>query len=258
MKITFLGTGTSSGIPLIGCDCAVCQSDDPKDRRLRTSVFVEVNGWNILIDIGPDFRQQMLNAKIKRIDAVLLTHEHNDHIIGLDEIRAFNFLQKETIPIYASKRVIAELQQRFSYLFQEELYPSAPRIEVREVRKEEIIQFKGLNIKPIEYFHDFNHRWPVMGYRIQDFSYLTDFKSIEEAELLKTKGTKLLVISAVTQAAHRSHLNLAEALDWASKIQAVQTYFIHMDHRMGLHRSVQAMLPDRVDLSYDGLEVALD
>ncbi|MEM9850122.1 MAG: MBL fold metallo-hydrolase [Bacteroidota bacterium] len=258
MKIIFLGTGTSSGVPIVGCDCEVCQSTDPKDNRLRSSVLVEVEGKNILIDIGPDFREQMLRSKVKRIDAVLLTHEHNDHIIGLDEIRVFNFIQRESIPVYATQRVIGELKKRFYYLFQEELYPSAPRITIQEVHKDQVIDFEGIQIQPIEYFHDLEHRWPVTGYRIKDFTYLTDFKTITPEELAKTKGTALLVISAVQHRPHRSHLNLSEALTWTAKIQAAQTYFIHMSHFIGLHRVAQNSLPDTVHFAYDGLVVNLN
>ncbi|MEM8525513.1 MAG: MBL fold metallo-hydrolase [Bacteroidota bacterium] len=250
MKITFLGTGTSTGTPLIGCDCEVCQSSNPKDHRLRSSAFVQVDGLNILIDIGPDFRQQMLRAKVKRIDAVLITHEHNDHIIGLDEIRAFNFLQKSSIPIYAAGRVLKEVKQRFHYLFREELYPGAPRVDVHQIDKDVPFYLQNLKITPIEYLHG---RLPVLGFRIHDFAYLTDFKSITAIEFQKLKGIKTLVLSALQRRSHHSHLTLEEALAMAEKIGAKQTFFIHMGHRMGLHEEVQAILPNGVQLAYDGL-----
>jgi len=255
MKITFLGTGTSTGTPLIGCDCEVCQSSNPKNHRLRSSVFVEVDGLNILIDIGPDFRQQMLRAKIKRIDAVLLTHEHNDHIIGLDEIRAFNFLQRASIPIYAAERVLEEVQQRFSYLFKEELYPGAPRVSIHTVNKNESFHLQHLKITPIEYLHG---KLPVLGYRIHDFAYLTDFKTISEKEFRKIKGTRILVLSALQQKSHHSHLTLEEALEMSSKIKPEETYFIHMGHRMGLYNEIQELLPENVQLAYDGLVIEMN
>ncbi|MEM6698927.1 MAG: MBL fold metallo-hydrolase [Bacteroidota bacterium] len=254
MKITFLGTGTSTGTPLIGCDCEVCQSPNPKDHRLRSSVFIEVEGLNILIDIGPDFRQQVLRAKVKKIDAVLITHEHNDHIIGLDEIRAFNFLQKASIPIYASRRVLRELKQRFYYLFKEELYPGAPRVDVHEINKGQSFQVQHLEITPIEYLHG---KLPVLGFRIYNFAYLTDFKSISEEEFPKLKGIKTLVLSALQRKSHHSHLTLEEALEMAKRIDAEQTYFIHMGHRMGLHEQIQTLLPQGIQLAYDGLLVKI-
>lgn len=252
MKITFLGTGTSTGTPLIGCDCEVCQSKNPKDQRLRSSIFVEVDGLNILIDIGPDFRQQMLRAKIKRIDAVLLTHEHNDHIIGLDEIRAFNFLQKQSIPIYASRRVLEEVKQKFRYLFKEELYPGAPRVDIHEIDKQQPVYLQNLKITPIEYLHG---KLPVLGFRMHDFAYLTDFKTISEQEFQKIRGTKMLILSALQQKSHHSHLTLEEALIMTERIGAEQTYFIHMGHRMGLHKEINATLPEGVQLAYDDLLV---
>ncbi|MEL6719505.1 MAG: MBL fold metallo-hydrolase, partial [Bacteroidota bacterium] len=206
----------------------------------------------ILIDIGPDFRQQMLRTKIRRIDAVLLTHEHNDHIIGLDEIRAFNFIQRSNIPLYASERVIAEVKQRFPYLFKEELYPGAPKVTVHSIDRNQDFSIQNLQITPIEYLHG---KLPVLGYRIHDFVYLTDFKTISEEEFQKVKGVKTLVISALQHKSHHSHLTLKEALEMAEKMAAEQTYFIHMGHRMGLHEEVQRSLPDNVQLAYDGLVV---
>ncbi|MEM1326579.1 MAG: MBL fold metallo-hydrolase [Bacteroidota bacterium] len=250
MNITFLGTGTSTGTPLIGCNCEVCQSDDPRDHRLRSSLFVEVEGVNILIDIGPDFRQQMLRANIQRIDAVLLTHEHNDHIIGLDEIRAFNFLQGEQIPVYASPRVIKVLRQRFSYLFEEQLYPGVPRVELREIDIDQPIVLNGISIVPIQYWHG---RIPVIGFRINNLAYLTDFKSIDEVEFSKLNDINTLIISALHHRQHHSHLTLEEAIIWAEKIGATSTYFMHIAHRMGKHIDVQPTLPQGMQLAYDGL-----
>jgi phosphoribosyl 1,2-cyclic phosphate phosphodiesterase len=252
MKITFLGTGTSTGTPLIGCSCEVCQSDDPRDQRLRASLFVEVDGLCILIDIGPDFRQQMLRANIQRIDAVLLTHEHNDHIIGLDEIRAFNFLQGKQIPIYASPRVILVLRQRFAYLFEEQLYPGVPRVELREIDMNKAISINGVSILPVQYWHG---HIPVVGFRIKDVAYLTDFKTIDDDQFTKLQDIQLLIISALHHRQHHSHLTLGEAINWADKIGAAETYFMHIAHRMGKYVEVQPALPEGMQLAYDGLKL---
>lgn len=255
MKITFLGTGTSTGCPLIGCDCEACTSTDWHDKRLRTSAFIEVDGLNLLIDIGPDFRQQMLRAKVKRIDAVLITHAHNDHVAGLDDIRAFNFLQKKAIPIYTDRIVIDNLKERFGYIFAESAYPGVPRVEIHEIHKDKPFPINDLTITPISVLHG---RLPILGFRIKDFTYITDIKTISEKELEKVKGTELLVLSALHFGKHFSHLNIEEAIALAQRIQPRQTFLTHISHRMGLYADVEPNLPKKINLAYDELVVAMD
>ncbi len=254
MKVTFLGTGTSTGVPMIGCKCAVCTSNDPKDRRLRTAAFIESGETNILIDIGPDFRQQMLRENISKLDAVLITHEHNDHIAALDEVRAFNFLQQKSMPVYSSERVQKNLLERFSYVFKENPYPGSPRIDLVEINAEDSFQIADISIQPIEYMHG---RMPVLGFRIKDFTYLTDFKSISEAELEKVKGTKILAISSIHHRPHHSHICLPEALELIEQLQPEQAYIIHISHWMGKDADIAPTLPSNVALAWDGLQVEI-
>ena len=252
MKVTFLGTGTSTGCPLIGCTCKACLSDDLKDHRLRTSVLVEVDGLHIQIDVGPDFRQQMLRAKNMRLDAVLLTHEHNDHVIGLDEIRAYNFLQKHPIPVYASLQVQDDLKKRFGYFFHIPPYPGAPQVEIRTISKHESFYIKHLKIVPIEAIHG---TLPILGFRIKDFTYITDIKTIKPEELDKVRGTKILVVSALHRDTHFSHMNISEALAFSQIIQPEHTYFTHISHQMGVYKEVAPTLPNNVHLAYDQLVI---
>lgn len=254
MKITFLGTGTSQGVPVIACPCAICQSDDPRDKRLRTAAMVEMEGNTFIIDAGPDFRQQLLRAKVKEVTAILMTHEHNDHIIGMDDVRPLNFLQKKAMSVYAEKRVQEELQTRFAYIFAENPYPGAPRIDLKEVIQDQDIQVERSIITPIRAWHG---QLPVFGYRFGDFTYLTDLNRIEQTELKKVKGTKILALDALHHNKHHSHLNLEEALALIERIQPDQAYLIHISHRMGLYEEIQKQLPANVALAYDGLQVEL-
>ncbi len=242
-------------MPVIGCDCAICRSDDPRDSRLRTSVLVQTEGKNIVIDCGPDFRQQMLRANVHSIDAILLTHEHNDHVIGLDDVRPFNFRQRRDMPIYATARVQDELRARFAYAFEENPYPGAPRFHLFQITKEKPFDIGGVTIIPIEVMHG---HLPVLGFRIGDFTYLTDVKTICEEELEKIEGSEVLVTSALHHAAHYSHANLEEALALIARIQPKQAYLIHISHSMGLYKDVLKTLPPGVALAYDGLEIFLD
>lgn len=256
MKITILGTGTSQGVPVIGCTCEVCQSDDPRDRRLRCSVAIEWGGKQIVIDVGPDFRQQMLANQLSKIDAILLTHEHNDHIIGLDDVRPFNFLHQMHLPVYGMKRVLKDVRERFAYVFDADPYPGAPRINLHPIAVPHRFQILELpSIIPIEVWHG---KLPILGYRLGDFSYLTDVKTLPPASLEKVKNTKILVLSALHHRSHHSHLNLEEAIALAQEINAEQTYFIHFSHRMGKHAEVSLQLPDNIFLAYDGLELILE
>lgn len=253
MTITFLGTGTSQGIPVIGSNHPVCSSTDPKDKRLRVSALVEYEGYTILIDCGPDFRAQMLTNQITHIDAILYTHEHNDHTAGLDDIRPYFFRQGD-IPIYAHKRVLDSLKKRFDYIFEsEDKYPGAPSVVVNEIQNVPF-KFKELDIIPINVMHN---RVQVFGYRIANFAYLTDVKTIVEEEIDKLRGVKILVINALRIEKHHSHFNLEDALEFINQVKPERAYIIHISHLMGFHKEVQAQLPENVFLAYDNLKITL-
>ncbi|QKG79783.1 MBL fold metallo-hydrolase [Tenuifilum thalassicum] len=250
MKIVFLGTGTSQGIPVIACPCPVCQSTDPRDWRLRTSVLIEHEGINITIDAGPDFRQQMLRAKVKTLQAILLTHEHRDHIAGLDDVRAFNWLQKRPMDIYGEERVLKELQREYPYVFAEQKYPGIPEFNLHEIN-DQPFSIMGLKIIPIRAYH---YKLPILGYRIGDFTYITDANFIPEEEKEKIIGTKYLVINALRKQKHISHFSLPEALELIGQLSPRKAYITHVGHQMGFYKDVSKELPDNVCLAYDGLE----
>lgn len=254
MKITFLGTGTSQGIPVIGCDCSVCQSDDDRDQRLRVSILIETGGTSIVVDAGPDFRQQMLRSGTTDLDAILLTHEHNDHIIGLDDVRPFIFRSKLPMPIYCSERVAQELRHRFAYAFEEDPYPGAPRFELSTTDGQQQLRVGGVPVEIIHYLHG---GLPVQGYRIGNFAYLTDIKTIADAELDNLLGLDVLVISALHKKPHHSHANLEEALAIIKRIGPAQAYLTHLSHQMGKHADVESLLPTSIQIAYDGLELSL-
>ena len=253
MKITFLGTGTSQGIPVIGCGCVVCQSADARDKRLRVSVLIETADKTLVIDSGPDFRYQMLRANVKDLDAILFTHEHKDHVAGLDDIRPFNYLLKKRIDIYATERVQNALKREFSYIFEDTKYFGLPQINMHTVT-DEPFQIGENTIIPIEVMH---FKLPVMGYRIGDFTYITDAKTISDTSLEKIKGSKYLVINALQREDHISHFTLQEAIDFAGKAGAETTYFTHISHNLGLHAEVEKELPANVNLAYDGLSISI-
>jgi len=253
MKITFLGTGTSQGIPVIACRCEVCSSSNPKDNRLRCSVLVEFNGKTIVIDTGPDFRQQMLKNKVRRLDAVLFTHEHKDHVAGLDDIRAFNFVMKQNMDIYLTDAVEQAIRREFSYIFADTKYPGIPLINLHRITNHPFDLFDQ-TILPIEVMH---YQMPVFGYRIGDFTYITDAKSISEIELEKLEGTKILVINALRRETHVSHFTLNEALDLINRIKPQKGYLTHLSHQMGKHEDVMKELPSNVEIAYDGLIVEI-
>ncbi len=254
MKIYFLGTGTSQGIPVIGSDDPVCLSTDAKDKRLRVSVWVQWNDVDIVIDCTPDFRQQMLTSKCPKIDALLFTHEHADHTAGLDDIRPFYFKQGD-IPVYAHKRVLQNLEKRFDYIFNpENKYPGAPQVSPIEVKNNHPFRVNQQTIIPIEAQHG---TLQVFGYRFHDFAYLTDVKTIEKEEINKLKGVKILVINALREQPHHSHFNLEEALQFIEKIQPENAYLTHISYSFGFHTEIEKKLPKNVFVAYDTLEIEL-
>ena len=253
MKVTFLGSGTSQGIPVIACSCAVCTSVDTRDKRLRSSILLQVDDKNIVIDSGPDFRYQMLRAGVTHLDALVFTHEHKDHTAGLDDIRAFNYKQGEAINVYAHKRVQDALKKEFSYIFAHHKYPGIPQLDLFEIGHHPF-EVAGVPFIPIEVMH---FQLPVLGFRIADFTYITDAKTVSDVEKAKIKGTKVLVINALQQEKHISHFTLEEALAFAQEIGAEKTYFTHISHRLGTHQKISELVPAGVELAYDGLCIEL-
>lgn len=253
MIITFLGTGTSQGVPIIACDCIVCQSQNPKDKRLRTSILVEHHNTKIVIDSGPDFRQQLLREKIKSLDAIVFTHEHKDHIAGLDEVRAFNFIQKKSMPVYATERVQNAIKREFAYIFSDEKYPGIPEIDLINIT-DEPFQIIDVDIIPINVLH---YKLPVKAFRTNDFTYITDANFISEVEKEKIKGSKIIVINALRKEEHISHYTFQQAIDLMIELKPEKAYFTHISHQLGLHNEVSIELPDFIELAYDGLKIEI-
>ena len=255
MTVTFLGTGTSSGVPMIGCTCEVCRSLDHRDQRLRVSVHLQVNGHSLVIDSGPDFRQQMLRARITHLDALLFTHEHKDHTAGLDDIRAFNFRQQQDMPVFGEPRVLEQLQQEFSYIFAEHKYPGVPRVRLHSIERDDApFDVLGTSVQPLRAMH---HKLPVLGFRIGGFCYLTDANHIglETRELLR--GADVIVLNALRHEQHISHFTLAQAINVLEEAQPKRAYLTHISHQLGRHQAVEATLPPWVRLAYDGLKVVV-
>jgi phosphoribosyl 1,2-cyclic phosphate phosphodiesterase len=253
MTVTFLGTGTSQGVPIIACHCPICTSADPRDQRLRSAVMLSLNDRNVVIDTGPDFRQQMLRAQVQRLDGVVFTHEHKDHIAGLDDIRAFNYFQREKMNVYCTEAVELALRREFAYVFSDFRYPGIPEIELHRITNEPF-EVAGMTLTPIEVMH---MKMPVLGYRIGDFTYITDANYISEPEKEKIKGSKVLVLNALRREKHPSHYTLDEALALVEELQPEQTYFTHISHQLGLHEEVSKELPANVHLAYDGLTITI-
>lgn len=252
-KVTFLGTGTSQGIPVIACNCAVCTSNDIRDNRTRTSIMITSGQTNLVIDTGPDFRQQMLRENVKNLDGVVFTHEHKDHIAGMDDIRAFNFIQKRDMDIYATAEVQKALHREFHYVFAAKKYPGVPLVKLHSIDNDPF-KVGDIELIPINVLH---YMMPVKGYRIGDFSYITDAKTIPEEEFEKLKGSKTLVINALRKTSHISHFNLEEALQIIDRIKPDKAYLIHLSHLMGTHRELEKELPENVEIAVDGLTIEI-
>jgi phosphoribosyl 1,2-cyclic phosphate phosphodiesterase len=253
LNVTFLGTGTSQGVPVIGCSCEVCRSLDFRDKRLRTSIHVEVDGLSLVIDTGPDFRQQMLRENISRLDAVIFTHAHRDHTAGLDDVRAYNFMQEMDMPVYGTTPTLEQLKIEYAYAFSGEKYPGIPRINLHPI-DDAPFDINGTPIEPLPVMH---LKMPVLGFRIKNFSYITDANFIPDTTVEKLRGTDVLVLNALQRDWHISHFNLDEALKAVKQINPREAYFTHISHRLGLHRTVSKELPQNVWLAFDGLHLDL-
>ncbi|MGN0003530.1 MAG: MBL fold metallo-hydrolase [Sphingobacterium composti] len=251
MKVRFLGTGTSQGVPVIACDCVVCTSTDVHDNRLRSSILIELdNGRNIVIDTGPDFRYQMLRAGVKHLDAVLMTHSHKDHIAGLDDVRAFNYQQQKAISIYSNTATLEALQREFYYAFSAIKYPGVPQLELKEIRPLDTFDIFGTTILPFEVLH---YKMPVLGFRIGNFAYITDAKTVTQESKSVLEGVDVLVVNALQEETHISHFTLDEALDFIAEINPSKAYLTHISHRFGSHEYIQSILPPNVFPAYDQL-----
>lgn len=252
MQVTFLGTGTSGGVPLIGCQCEVCKSTDTRDTRLRTSIMIQEKDRIIIVDCGPDFRQQMLRENVRKIDAILMTHRHKDHTGGLDDIRAFNFINKKAIDVYCDEATELGIKEQYAYAFTETNYPYLPRMNFIRIT-DSSFQILDFAITPITVMHA---DMPVKGFRFgKDFTYITDAKTIAKEERDKIRGTKILALNALRETEHYSHLTITQAIEIIEDIKPETTYLIHMSHQFGLHRAMEKKFPSHIQLSYDGLKI---
>jgi len=251
--ITFLGTGTSQGVPVIACNCEVCKSIDFRDKRLRTSVHINTEDTSIIIDTGPDFRQQVLRERIEKLDAVLYTHAHKDHTAGMDDIRGFNFKQKRDMPIYGRQEVLDQIKKEFAYVFSDHKYPGVPVI-TQNVIENRPFKINNVVITPIDVLH---YKLTVFGFRVGDFTYITDANHIDEEEKEKIKGSKVLVLNALQIKQHISHFNLEEAVAMVEQLKPDKAYFVHISHKLGLHQAIIESLPPHIELAYDGLRLEI-
>lgn len=254
LKITFLGTGTSSGVPMIACHCEVCTSANPKDKRLRSSIMVQSETTTIVVDTTPDFRYQMLRENVNNVDAVLFTHPHKDHVAGLDDIKAFNYFNKKAIDVFANELTTKALKNEFYYVFAEHKYPGVPDINLHLIEEDPFL-VGDIMVTPIKVWH---LHMPVLGFRFGSFTYITDANRIEDAELQKIKGSDALVLNALRQQAHISHFTLQQAVELSDELQIPQAYFTHISHQLGLHETVSQILPAGKQLAYDGLQLTLN
>jgi len=251
VKITFLGTGTSQGVPVIACECDTCLSEDPRDKRLRTSLLYETEDTTILFDAGPDFRQQMLREKVKKLDSIILTHEHKDHISGMDDVRAFNYKSRDAIDIYGEERVLKAIKEEYSYVFAEYQYPGIPKMRLNTITGHNF-SVKGIEVIPVRVFH---YHLPVYGYRIGNFAYITDANYIPEESKEKLFGVKYLVVNALRKEKHISHFCLSEAIEFIREISPEKAFLTHVSHQMGRYEQVSAELPSPIIMAYDGLSI---
>jgi len=254
LTITFLGTGTSSGVPMIACECPICTSTDQKDKRLRSSILVQSATTTLVVDSGPDFRYQMLRANVKHLDAILFTHSHKDHLAGLDDVRAFNFFSHEPMQIYASEFTQEAIVREFPYAFYEAKYPGLPELKLNTINNTIAFRVGDIPVTPILVWH---LKMPVLGFRFGAFTYITDANRIDEEELAKIKGSQVLVLNALRKEQHISHFSLQEAIDLSKELQIPETYFTHLSHQMGKHEDVSKELPHGIQFAYDGLRLQI-
>jgi len=254
MKVTFLGTGTSQGVPIIGCKCTVCTSENTADKRLRSSIMIEVDQKRFVIDTGPDFRQQMLREKVDGITAVIFTHEHRDHVAGLDDIRAFNFIQKKKVDLYANERTQSAIKDQFGYIFKEKKYPGIPEVTLHTIATQPF-SIEGVEFIPIIVKH---MHLEVLGFRVGNFTYITDANFISEDEKKKIHGSEFLVLNALRKEPHPSHFTFDEAIQLAQELKCNTTYFTHISHQLGLHNEAEKELPSTIRLAYDGLKIEMN
>ncbi|MEZ5015627.1 MAG: MBL fold metallo-hydrolase [Flavipsychrobacter sp.] len=254
LKVTFLGTGTSQGVPVIACKCDICLSNNPKDSRLRSSILIQSDNTTIVIDTGPDFRYQMLRAKVEQLDAIVYTHGHKDHVAGLDDVRAYNFFMGKPMQIFANEETQEVLRREFEYVFNNRSYPGIPQIDLNTINGQDSFTIGDITITPIKVMH---YKMEVLGFRINDFTYITDANYIAENELEKIKGSSTLVLNALRLEKHISHFTLEEAIAIAQQIAPENTYFTHISHQLGLHDAISEQLPVNISLAYDGLTLHL-
>ena len=253
MKVTFLGTGTSQGVPVIACDCPVCQSVDLKDKRLRTSIMITSETTQVVIDSGPDFRQQMLTHQVQTLDAIVFTHEHKDHVAGMDDVRAFNYRSGDDMKIYCTHPVELALRREFSYVFENAHYPGVPKVKLHRIA-EEAFTIGDISLLPLPVMH---LKMPVLGFRVGNFSYVTDANFISDSTKEKIRGSEILVINALRHEAHPSHFTLAEAIELVEELQIPKVYFTHISHQLGKHEEVSALLPPHIQIAHDGLTLEI-